>query len=102
MTREAKRNNATYRGPAINCLGLYAAGFPESDLFDSAFDIVAAAISPDDEDDMDVDGKDGHSSKQLQQATVAHCLTALARCWRPTKKNGKFQSQLTDPFLLLY
>ena len=69
MLREARRNNATYRGPAIRCLGVFADGFETLDLFEKTFDIVAPALSPADQDEMDVDSEDGESAHQLSVFT---------------------------------
>jgi proteasome component ECM29 len=65
VLREAKRNNPTYRGPAIKCLGIYADGFETLDLFERTYDIVDSAVAPADENEMDVDGGEGRSEKQL-------------------------------------
>ena len=65
VIREAKRNNHAYRGPAIKCLGIFADGFETLDLFDKTYDIVDSAIAPLDEGEMDVDGADGVSAKDL-------------------------------------
>jgi proteasome component ECM29 len=65
VLREAKRNNRAYRGPAIKCLGIYADGFEILDLFEKTYDIVDSALAPPDEDEMDLDSKEGGAEKQL-------------------------------------
>jgi hypothetical protein len=55
----------SYRAAALRSLGTFADGFESIDIFDEAYEIVDSAITPVDEDDMDVDGADGRSAKQV-------------------------------------
>lgn len=82
VQREAKRNNATYRGPAIRCLGIFADGFETLDLFEKTFDIVAPALSPVDQDEMDVDREDGESAHQLS-VFIPNGLALLTKVFSP-------------------
>ena len=65
VVREAKRNNPSYRAPAIKSLGSFVDGFETLDLFNKVYEIIDSALAPSDDDEMDVDGDDGKSAKQL-------------------------------------
>ncbi|KAF8247482.1 ARM repeat-containing protein [Wilcoxina mikolae CBS 423.85] len=103
VLREAMRNNVAYRGPAIKCLGMFADGFENLDLFGKVYEIVESAIAPFDEDEMDVDGEDGKSAKQLQQGVIVKGLKASSQAFRPSVNSNEEAgiqqiSQLLDIF----
>jgi hypothetical protein len=51
---------------------MFADGFETLDLFEKVHEIVESAIAPVNEDEMDVDGEDGKSAKQLQVFIFSH------------------------------
>ncbi|KAI5783555.1 proteasome stabiliser-domain-containing protein [Geopyxis carbonaria] len=85
VLREAKRNNVSYRGPALKSLGDFVEGFESLDLFEPVYNIVETAIKPRDEDDMEIDTTDGRSEKQIQHTTLVNGLKALSQSYRPSE-----------------
>ncbi|RAO70304.1 uncharacterized protein BHQ10_006316 [Talaromyces amestolkiae] len=88
ILREAKRNNVAYRPHALNALADFAEiRRPDLDLLSDAIMIVEPIIADLDDSDnvkMDIDGD--HSSKALENETLAACTRCLIRCINPTVK----------------
>ncbi|QGA15725.1 hypothetical protein EYB26_003385 [Talaromyces marneffei] len=96
ILREAKRNNVAYRPHALNALADFAEFQPDLDLLSDAIKIVEPIVDDlvdSDNVKMDVDGD--HSSKALENETLAACTGCLIRCLNPTAKVPEYNQLKT-------
>ncbi|KJX97621.1 proteasome component ECM29 like protein [Zymoseptoria brevis] len=81
--REAKRQNSAYRQYSVKALAGVALARSDVDLSDDVHDVVGPILAEAggvDEDAMDIDGKDGSSTRKaddIKQATTAAAIDAL-------------------------
>ena len=105
ILRESKRNNATFRQDALECLGDFVELRETVDMFPQVLGVTKPIIEDmlSDSDEMDVDSKSGGpSSKIVTELTLANASTALLKSVDPRKRSGKdLISSLTETLELV-
>lgn len=80
IIRESKRNNATFRHYALECLGEFVDLRQNIDMYDQVYSVTKPVIEEfsNDAEEMDVDSlSGGPSSRSVKETTIANALKTL-------------------------
>jgi proteasome component ECM29 len=97
--REAKRANVLYRPHGLRAMGEIAQARKDLNFMPDALkiipDVVDEMVGDQDEDQMEIDSRNGRGS--TQDDTLTACVQCLLQCFNPTANSGEGQSIYSPP-----